>query len=331
MKIRTLVTLLLSFCLLMGMCVPAQAAASYVMEIGHAQPVTHPRHLSLLKFQEIVEEKTNGDIKVVIFSDAQLGNEAEMLESVELGLLTSLRGGQMDFIPQMLAFTLPFIAENTDDIQKLLASDLCKEICKTAEKDNMIILAVCDGGGLRNFSANKPIRTPADLVGMKMRSPGVITIDMTLKALGASSVTVPYGELYMALNTGVADGQENPYINAAAMKFYEVQKYFTEVNYQFHPDPFYINLDFWNSLPEEYQVILQEAADVMAAEHNRIVAENISVAKQQIIDGGAEVIELTEEERNAFREAVQPVYAEFVSNGYITQAQLDTLLTILPK
>ena len=328
MKTKTLVALCLSICLAIGLCIPAQAAA-FTMEIGHAQPVTHPRHLSLLKFKEIVEEKTGGEIEVVIFSDAQLGNEAEMLESVELGLLTSLRGGQMDFIPQMLAFTLPFIAETTDDINTLLASDLCKEICEAAAKDNMIILAVCDGGGFRNFSANKPIHSPADLVGMKMRSPGVITIDMSLKALGASSVTVPYGELYMALNTGVADGQENPYINAAAMKFYEVQKYFTEVNYQFHPDPFYINLDFWNGLSAEYQTILQDAANEMALENNRIVAENISIAKQQIIDGGAEVIELSEEERQAFRNAVQPVYDQFVSDGYITQDQLDRLLSIL--
>ncbi len=79
-----------------------------------------------------------------------------------------------------------------------------------------------------------------------MRTNGMKTIDMTFQAMGATTTTIPYSDLYMGLKTGVADGQENPWVNVEGMKFYEVQKYFTEVNYQFHPDPFYVNAAWWN-------------------------------------------------------------------------------------
>lgn len=328
---KTRIVSCLVVCLLCMLMASTAFGAEYTLSIGHAQPVTHPRHLSLLEFEKIVEEKTGGAVEVELFSDGQLGTEAEMLESVEMGILEGMRGGQMDFVPQMLAFTLPFLAETIEDVEVLLSSDLCAEIRELAQKDNMIMLSVCDSGGFRNFSANKPLKTPDDFKGMKMRSPGIITIDWTLQALGASSTTVPYSELYLALNTGVADGQENPYINVAAMKFYEVQDYFTEVNYQFHPDPFYINLDFWNGLPAEYQAVITEAAAEMCKVNNRLITENLAAAKQEIIDGGATVIELTEEERKAFRDAVQPVYQRFVDEGYFTQEQMDKLTSILAK
>lgn len=301
----------------------------YTMQIGHAQPTTNPRHISLLEFEKMVEEKTKGGLQVEIFPAGQLGSEKEMLESVKMGTIQSLRGGQMDFLPKMLAFTLPFLAENTATLEKLLSSDFAKKVCEDAKKDNMIIVSLCDAGGFRNFSTNvRPIKTPADLKGLKMRSPGIITIDMTLQALGASCVTVPYNELYMALKTGVADGQENPFINVEGMKFFEVQKYFTELNYQFHPDPFYINLDFWNSLPAEYQTIIKDAAAEMCKINNKLIADNIDKARQTIINGGAEVIKLTEEERKAFKEAVQVVYNQFVEKGYISQAELQELLAL---
>ena len=155
------------------------------------------------------------------------------------------------------------------------------------------------------------------------------TIDKTFIALGATTTTIPYSDLYMGLKTGVADGQENPWVNVEGMKFYEVQKYFTEVNYQFHPDPFYVNAAWWNSLPEEYRTIISECATEMGAYNDQLIDENQEAAKQVVIDAGCEVYEPSAEELKAFQDAVQIVYDQCVEEGIMTAEELQEMLDIV--
>ena len=133
----------------------------------------------------------------------------------------------------------------------------------------------------------------------------------------------------MGLKTAIADGQENPWVNVEGMKFYEVQKYFTEVNYQFHPDPFYVNAEWWNSLPEEFRTIISECATAMGDYNDQLIDQNSDAAKQKIIASGAEVYEPTAEEIAAFQEASQPVYQQVVTEGICTQEELDEMLAIV--
>ena len=237
---------------------PYKDLGSYVMMVGHAQPEGNPRYVSMEQFAADVAEKTNGHVTVQVFGNGQLGTEKEMLEQVVQGVTQGMRGGQFDFSPRLLMFTLPFLANNREEVTALLHSDLAKKVCAEAEESTgTVIINLCDAGGFRQFSNSKhPIKTPADLVGLKMRTNGMKTIDLTFKALGATTTSIPYADLYMGLKTAIADGQENPWVNVEGMKFYEVQKYFTEVNYQFHPDPFYVNAEWWNSLPEEFRTII---------------------------------------------------------------------------
>ena len=133
--------------------------------------------------------------------------------------------------------------------------------------------------------------------------------------MGATTTTIPYSDLYMGLKTGVADGQENPWVNVEGMKFYEVQKYFTEVNYQFHPDPFYVNAAWWNGLPEEYRDIINECATKMGEYNDELIDKNSSAAKQTIVDSGCEVYEPSADELKAFQTAVQSVYDQCVTEA----------------
>ena len=110
----------------------------------------------------------------------------------------------------------------------------------------------------------------------------------------------------MGLKTGVADGQENPWVNVEGMKFYEVQKYFTEVNYQFHPDPFYVNAAWWNGLPEEYRDIITECATKMGEYNDELIDKNSSAAKQTIVDSGCEVYEPSADELKPSRPLCSP-------------------------
>ena len=304
---------------------------NYTMMVGHAQPDNNPRNVSLLKFAEDVAAKTNGHVTVEVMGNGVLGTEKEMLEQVVDGTLEGMRGGQFDFSPRLLMFTLPFLTNTRAEVTALLHSDLAKKVCAEAEETTgTVIINLCDAGGYRQFSNNvHPITKPEDLVGLKMRTNGMKTIDMTFQALGATTTTVAYADLYMGLKTGVADGQENPWVNVEGMKFYEVQKYFTEVNYQFHPDPFYVNAAWWNSLPVEFQEIISECAEDMGNYNDELIDANSEAAKQTIIDSGAEVYVPTAEELAAFQEACQPVYEQVVAEGICTQEELDEMLAIV--
>ena len=303
----------------------------FEMIVGHAQPEGNPRYVSMEKFAKDVEEKTGGHVKVTVYGNGQLGTEKEMLEQVVQGTVQGMRGGQFDFSPRLLMFTAPFLTQTRAQVTALLKSDLAKSVCAEAEESTgTVIINLCDAGGYRQFSNNtRPITKPEDLKGLKMRTNGMKTIDMTFQAMGANTVSVPYADLYMGLKTGVADGQENPWVNVVGMKFYEVQKYFTDVNYQFHPDPFYVNAQWWNSLPEEYRNIISECATEMGDYNDQLIDENSEAAKQQIIDSGAEVYEPTEEELEAFKAAAEPVYEQMVSEGICTQEEMDQMKEIV--
>ncbi len=304
---------------------------SYTMIVGHAQPESNPRYISMEKFAADVAEKTNGHVTIEVFGNGQLGTEKEMLEQVVAGVTQGMRGGQYDFSPRLLMFTLPFLANNRAEVTALLQSDLAKKVsAEAAETTGTVIINLCDAGGFRQFSNNtRPLTKPEDLKGLKMRTNGMKTIDLTFQAMGANTVSVPYADLYMGLKTAIADGQENPWVNVEGMKFYEVQKYFTEVNYQFHPDPFYVNAEWWNSLPAEFQAILTECATAMGEYNDQLIDQNSDAAKQVVVDFGCEVYVPTAEELAAFQAACQPVYSQVVEEGICTQEELDEMLAIV--
>jgi C4-dicarboxylate-binding protein DctP len=150
-----------------------------------------------------------------------------------------------------------------------------------------------------------------------------------MEALGASAVSIPYGDTYMALKTGVADGQENPLANIGDMKFFEVQKYMTMIDYQFHPEPLDIGLDMWNKLPADLQKILEAGAWIYTDEQNRLRRELNDYYYDMIVKGGVQVYKPTEAEVAQFVKACEPVYDYFVKKGIFTQADLDEMRKIV--
>ena len=193
-----------------------------IQVVGHAQPEGTPRFVSMEQFAADVAEATNGHVKIEVYGNGQLGTEKEMLEQVVAGTVQGMRGGQFDFSPRLLMFTLPFLTNTRAQVTALLQSDLAQKVCAEAEGETgTVIINLCDAGGYRQFSNSKhPIKAPADLKGLKMRTNGMKTIDMTFQAMGATTTTIPYSDLYMGLKTGVADGQENPWVNVEGIHNY---------------------------------------------------------------------------------------------------------------
>ncbi|MDC7218703.1 MAG: TRAP transporter substrate-binding protein [Spirochaetales bacterium] len=300
-----------------------------VMKIGHSFAENTSRHQSLLSFKENVEAKTNGAITVEIYPSAQLGKEMEMMEQVKMGSLEGLRCGPFeDAAPELLIYTMPFLFSDMDAVHRVTRSDFTRELVKATEKNGLKVLAVGDSGEFRQFTNNAhPITKPEDLKGLKMRTPPMESIVKIMETLGGNPVSVPFSETYMALKTGVADGEENPYTNIDKMKFYEVQKYLSVVNYQYHAEMLYVPLEWFNNLSAENQAILVECAEEHMILNDELLKDE-SLASYKVLEANMDVNVISDAERDVFIEAVQPVYEYYINKGTFTQADIDEIRKI---
>jgi hypothetical protein len=181
-------------------------------------------------------------------------------------------------------------------------------------------------GGFRQFTNNvRPLASPDDMKGLKMRTPPIDSIIRTMNALGANPQQVPYGETYMALKTNVVDGQENPCSNIAEMKFFEVQKYFTEVNYQIHPDPFFVSLTWYDALPNDLKAVFSSAARAAMARSDDVWLAS-EKDYQALLTQKLQPNKITAENHKAFVAKVKPVWDHYVSASYFTRAEIDEAL-----
>lgn len=302
------------------------ASAKTVMKIGHSMPADTFRQRSLLVFKDMVEKGTEGRVEVQLYPSGQLGTEMETLEAVKLGSVEGFRsGGFEEAAPLLEIYSMPFLFSDMEGIHRITRGPIGEEIAKSVEPAGMVILATGDSGLFRQITNNvRPILQPSDMKGLKMRTPPMSTIVKTMEALGANVVSIPFIETYMGLKTGVADGEENPLTNIVSMKFYEVQKYLTLVNYQYHAEMFYVNKDWFDGLDDKDQAILRDSAKEMMLVSDRIVAEDDAKCMDFLKDK-MEINSLTPEQHQAFVDAVQPVYEHYIAKGMFTQEMINKI------
>ena len=305
---------------------------TYVFKYSNSQSDSHPRSQSMFFFKEKLEKASNGRIKVELYTGGVLGTEAEVLDQVKLGTIQGCRGGLFERASsKYLIYTLPFMFENTDQVLKVMKSDFGAMINKSAMENGLYIPATGVAGGFRNITNNKrPVASVEDIKGLKMRTPPIDMTIKTFKALGANPQQVAYTETYMALKTGVVDGQENPFSNTVDMKFYEPQKYLSVVNWQVHPDPFYVNPEWYKSLPDDLKAIFDSVAEA-AMEYSNQVWLGSEKDYFYTLKNELEVNELSSSARQGFVEAVKPVWQSYVDQGMFTWDEINTVLDIAKK
>ncbi|HZG73572.1 MAG TPA: DctP family TRAP transporter solute-binding subunit, partial [Chondromyces sp.] len=179
-----------------------------------------------------------------------------------------------------------------------------QEVAKPFLKDNLRIVAYFENG-FRHVTSNTPIESPEDLKGIKIRTPEIPVFIHTFKAFGANPTPMAFGELYMALQQGTVDAQENPIANTYASKFNEVQDYLNLTNHQYMPLPVAISEDFWQSLTPDQQVIVGSSAEEAAQFHRDLLKKNEDRMIQELKNAGMKVIE---PDLEAFKAKSEPVY-----------------------
>lgn len=304
-------------------------AQTYSMRIAHILDTDSIRHKSLEMFKKSVEEKSNGGIKVQLFPSAQLGSDDELIEQVKNGTIEGYRGSSIDtVIPAYNIYSMPFLFADVDEAAAVMASEWGQNLAKKSETNNVKILATGTSGMRVLTNSRHKVTSPADMKGLKLRTPSWEVTIKTMQALGASCTSIAYNETYMALKTNVADGQENPWVYIVNPKFYEVQKYATDLNWNLTLEYFPVNLKWFESLPAEYQKVITEAAQECMVYNNE---QNKSEEKNYIdlCAKHMEITNLTDAERQAFVTATQSVYDYYKSSGLFTQEDMDQIHSVI--
>ncbi len=238
-------------------------AQEYTLQLAGAYPSTGgtPRALATEKIKELIETKSAGKIKVQIYLDSQLGGDREILEGCQLGniaMVAQTTAPQVGFIPQLAIFDIPMLYDNLDVARKALSGSFRGKLAEWYEKAGLKLL-LFEPIYYRELTTSRPIQTVADFNGLKIRTMENKYHMAFWKALGANPTPLNFAELYVALQQGTVDAQENPYEIIWASKFYEVQKYLINTHHIAFILSITMNKGIYDGMPAEYKTIVNDS------------------------------------------------------------------------
>jgi len=292
----------------------AQAQQPIVIKFSHVVAEQTPKGKGALKFKELAEQMTKGRVKVEVYPNSSLFKDGEEMEALQLGSVQMLAPSVAKFGPlgvrEFEVFDLPYMFDNFDEMHKVTGGPVGASLFKKLEGKGIVGLAFWDNG-FKVMSANKPIRTPADYKGLKMRIQSSKVLGDQIKALGAIPQVMAFSEVYQALQTGVVDGTENPPSNFFTQKMQEVQKYVALTDHGVIEYAVITNKKFWDGLPADVRTQLQGAMKDATKYANDIAkTENDEALEAVRKSGKTQILTLTAAEKAAMKKALVAVHKE---------------------
>ena len=292
-------------------------AQDITIKFSHVVAPDTPKGKGAEKFKELAEQYTEGKVKVEVYPNSQLYKDKEELEALQLGAVQMLAPSLAKFgplgVPDFEAFDLPYIFDGYDQLRKVTDGEVGKAMLAKLEDKGIRGLAYWDNG-FKIMSANSPLLTPDDFLGLKMRIQSSKVLEAEMNALGAIPQVMAFSEVYQGLQTGVVDGTENPPSNMYTQKMHEVQKHATLSNHGYLGYAVIVNKAFWDGLPEDVRGQLEKAMAESTVYANGIAQEENEKALQAMKDAGTtEFHEMTDEEKAAWKEVLLPVHEEMAS------------------
>jgi TRAP-type transport system periplasmic protein len=291
-------------------------AAPIEIRANHDSTPDSPWHLGMVRFADLVEKKSNGAMKLRIFPPGQI-SQSNVRTTIEMLQAGSLQCGLFvpsfyeAFDPRFMVYGMPFLFNDRVKTYRLLDGSVGEKMLNMMSEKGIKGLGIWDHGYRQLTNSKKAIASPDDIRGMRIRVPLSPVIASAFKVLGTTTTATAMGELYMALQQKMVDGQENPYNTIYRRKFYEVQKYLTEWNYQWSPLFVVMNLPFFQSLSPENQKILLSAAGEAAGYQRKLSTDEDEQMKKELVAKGMELTVLNRTQMDAFQKAMNPVYKEF--------------------
>ena len=298
--------------LALGALLPLVAHAQATkLTLGHGAAPGNPRHEAAVKFAELIKAKTGGRIEVQVAPSAQLGDDAAMLTALRTGALdmsANSQGAVSAAVAEYAAFGMPFLFNTSADAFKLLDGPLGQELADKTAAKGMVVLGYWDNGIRHMSDSKRPITKVEDVKGLKMRTPPDAVLVDIMQALGADAQQIKFSELYVALQQGVVDGQENPLANFHASKLYEVQKHLALTSHMFQMTPLLMSKRTWDKLSEADRKAVKDAA----AEATQLQRKLSQEADDKLLaDLKSKGVQVTTIDKAAFAKATASVEAKW--------------------
>ena len=290
----------------------AWADAPIVIKFSHVVAKDTPKGKAAERFKELAETATKGRVKIELYPNSTLYKDKEELEALQLGAVQMLAPSLAKFGPlgikEFELFDLPYIFPDKAALDRVTDGPIGHDLLKKLEPKGLLGLAFWDNG-FKMMSSNRPMHTPADMKGLKLRIQASKVLDAQMRALGANPQVMAFSEVYQALQTGVVDGAENPPSNLYTQKMHEVQKHLTATNHGYIGYAVIVNKKFWDKLPADLRAQLETAmkeatkyADTIAQQENDQALEAVKKSGKTL------VYTPTEKEKAEWRAALLPVH-----------------------
>lgn len=286
----------------------------YVIKFAHVVSGTTAKGKAAVRFGELIEEKTDGRITVEVFPDSQLGSDREIIEQMQSGTVqmnAPFTGVLPSFVKEYEIFDLPYLFTDKDHAYKATNGELGELLGDKLKDQGLRVLGFWDGGFKHLTNSKLPIETPEDVAGLKLRVSQSPLLISQFEALDAAGVSIDFAELYTALQTKTVDGQENPLSNIVSKKFQEVQDYMTLSAHGYMGYVLAISDDFYQDLPEDLQTAINEVSEEVGKWQWEQAALDEEEYMKELNDSDIQITELTDEQKQAFKEAMEEVYDTF--------------------
>lgn len=292
--------------------------AAVRMKLAHALAESHPTSQALKFFKEKVETDSKGDVKIQLFLNGTLGSEPEVIQQLKNGAveITKVNAASLEnFDPIFKTFALPFLFTSKDNFYQVMEGAIAERIYTSTKDSGYVSLTFFDSGARSFYTKNKPINSPDDLKGQKLRVMDSQTAIKMVHLMGGTPTPMPYGEIYAALQQGVIDGAENNVTALTLGRHGEVTKFYSVDEHSMIPDFLIISTKVWEKLMPEQQEFLKTAAKAATAFHKdawkKAEAEALQIATEKM---GVSVVY---PEKQAFIDKVKPIYDEYSTDPVI--------------
>jgi tripartite ATP-independent transporter DctP family solute receptor len=295
------------------------AGAQTTLRSADIHPDGYPTVEAVKHFGALLEQKTNGRYKVQVFHSAQLGQEKDTIEQTRFGVIDLNRinmGPFNNLIPETFVPALPFIFRSVEHMRKTMDGPIVDQILKAFEPHDLVALAFYDSGARSFYNSKRPINTPADMKGMKIR---VIQSDLFLdlvNALGANATPMPPGEVYSALQTGVVDGAENNWPSYESFRHFEVAKFYSLSEHSMSPEVLVMSKKSFDKLSPADQKAVRDSAKESVAKMRELWEAREKVAEQKIRSSGNQINTV---DKQPFIDAMKPVYEKYVKDAKLKE------------
>ena len=274
-----------------------------------------PTNLAVKFMGEELSKATGGKDNIKVFSDSALGSEKDTVEQVKIGALDMVRVGSSAFhgiVPESMIPSLPFLFRDIEHFRKTIYGPQGEKILAAFDKAGFVGLAFYESGA-RSLYAHKPIRSVADVKGMKVRvQPSDLMVSL-ISSMGASATPMPFAEVYTGLKTGLLDAAENNYPSYEEAKHYESAAVYSETFHVMSPEVLVFSKKIWDTLTPEEQAALRKAAKASVPYYTNLWEAKEKEAKAAVVKGGAKIVPASEIDRKSFVEAEKPVWDKFAN------------------